>query len=316
MMKLLFISPRFSGGIGGHAAMLAEQLTKHGFEVKKLEVPHIPIKNLKNPSFAVFSSIRGILSRGDFDIVHGFNIPSAYAMKFAKGKKKVLTLHGVFGVHVSMLHSKPVSSVAKIAESQVLKWPDKLTTDSKATQKAYKEQTGLDFEILPSAIDPNKFLNIPSVEKIEKQVAFVGRETYEKGIDILKAAEPKINGKVVYCTNLPWKDAMKIMKSSQVLVVPSRKDSLPTSIKEAFYFKVPVVGTNVDGIPELIQDNVTGLLVPPENPQKLAEAVNSLLDDKMKAKKLSDAGHEFVKNNLTWDIVLPKFIKFYEKLLN
>ena len=154
------------------------------------------------------------------------------------------------------------------------------------------------------------------MEKIEKQVAFVGRETYEKGIDILKAAEPKINGKVVYCTNLPWKDAMKIMKSSQILVVPSRKDSLPTSIKEAFYFKVPVVGTNVDGIPELIQDNVTGLLVPPENPQKLAEAVNSLLDDKMKAKKLSDAGYEFVKNNLTWDIVLPKFIKFYEKLLN
>ena len=52
-MKLLFISPRFSGGIGGHATMLAEQLTKRGFEVEKLEVPHIPIKNLKNPSFAV-----------------------------------------------------------------------------------------------------------------------------------------------------------------------------------------------------------------------------------------------------------------------
>ena len=35
MMKLLFISPRFSGGIGGHAAMLADQLTKHGFKVEK-----------------------------------------------------------------------------------------------------------------------------------------------------------------------------------------------------------------------------------------------------------------------------------------
>ncbi len=315
-MKLLFISPRFSGGIGGHAAMLADQLTKHGFEVEKLEVPHIPIKNLKNPSFAVFSSLKGILSRDDFDIVHGFNLPSAYAMKFAKGKKKVLTLHGVFGVHISVLHSKPVSSVAKMAESQVLKWPDKLTTDSRATQKAYKEYAGLDFEILPSAIDPNKFSDIPSIEKVEKQVVFVGRETYEKGIDILKSAEPKINGKVVYCTNLPWKDAMKIMISSQILVVPSRKDSLPTSIKEAFYLKVPVVGTNVDGIPELINNNVTGLLTPSENPQKLAEAVNSLLDDRVKAKKLSDAGFEFVRNNLTWDAVLPKFIKFYENLLN
>jgi len=35
-MKLLFISPRFSGGIGGHAAMLADKLTEYGFEVKKM----------------------------------------------------------------------------------------------------------------------------------------------------------------------------------------------------------------------------------------------------------------------------------------
>jgi len=315
-MKLLFISPRFSGGIGGHAAMLADQLIKHGFQVEKLEVPHIPIKNLKNPSFAVFSSIRGILSRDDFDIVHGFNIPSAYAMKFAKGKKKVLTLHGVFGVHIDTLHSKPVSSVAKIAESQVLKWPDGFTTDSKATQKAYKEQTGLDFEVLPSAIDTNKFLNIPSVEKVENQVIFLGRETREKGIDILKNAESQIHGKVVYCNNLPWEEAMKVLKSSQVLVVPSRRDSLPTVIKEAFYLKVPVVGANVDGIPEMIQDNDNGLLIPSENPQKLAEAVNSLLGNKVRAKAFANAGYEFVKKNLTWDVVLPKFIKFYENLLH
>ena len=314
-MKLLFISPRFSGGIGGHAAMLADQLIKHKFEVVKLEVPHIPIKNLKNPSFAVFSSIKGILSREDFDIVHGFNIPSAYAMKFAKGKKKVLTLHGVFGIHISTLHSKPVSSVAKIAESQVLKWPDGLTTDSKATQKAYKEHTGLDFEVLPSAIDTNKFRNIHSTEKVENQVVFLGRETHEKGIDVLKNAESQIHGKVVYCNDRPWEEAMKILKSSQVLVVPSRKDSLPTVIKEAFYLKVPVVGTNVDGIPELIQDNVNGLLVPSENPQKLAEAVNLLLADKAKAKTFTDAGYEFVKKNLTWDVVLPRFIKFYKNLL-
>ena len=95
-MKLLFISPRFSGGIGGHANMLYEQLVKNGFDVKKMEVPHIPIKNLKNPSFAIFSSLKGILSKESFDIVHGFNVPSAYAMKYAKGTKKVLSIHGFF----------------------------------------------------------------------------------------------------------------------------------------------------------------------------------------------------------------------------
>ena len=141
MMKLLFISPRFSGGIGGHAAMLADNLTEYGYEVKKMEVPHVPIKNLKNPSFALFSTIKGIISREKFDIVHAFNIPSGYAMKYVKGSKKVLSVHGIFSDQISSLHSNSVSFLAKIAESQVLKWPDKLTTDSKATQKMYKKNS-------------------------------------------------------------------------------------------------------------------------------------------------------------------------------
>ena len=212
MMKMLFISPRFSGGIGGHAAMLADKLTEYGYEVKKMEVPHVPIKNLKNPSFALFSTIKGIASREKFDIVHAFNIPSGYAMKYVKGAKKVLSVHGVFSDQVSSLHSNSVSSLAKIAELQVLKWPDKLTTDSKATQKMYKEKLELGFEYLPSPIDVTKFTDLPHVEKVPKQVAYLGRESFEKGIDVLKKAESQIKGKVVYCSDRPWKDAMAIMK--------------------------------------------------------------------------------------------------------
>ena len=78
-MKLLFISPRFSGGIGGHAAMLAQKLTQNGHQVKKLETTHLPIKNLKNPSFALLSSFRSLVDRDRYDIIHGFNIPSAFA---------------------------------------------------------------------------------------------------------------------------------------------------------------------------------------------------------------------------------------------
>ena len=314
-MNILFISPVFSGGIGGHAAMLADKLSDYGYKVKKMQVPHIPIKNLKNPSFALFSSLKSLTNQESFDIVHGFNIPSAYGMKYAKGKKKVLSVHGVFSEQVDSLHSKSVSSIAKIAESQVLKWPDKLTTDSKATQKLYKEKFDLNFEYLPSPLDVQKFSSISDVTKIENQVAYVGRDSYEKGIDILKQAESKINGHVVYCTDRSWNDAMKIIKSSQVVVVPSRMESLPTTVKEAFYLNVPVVATNVGGIPELIKDNETGMLVPSENPDKLADAVNELLSDKQKAKRLANNGNKFVKNNMTWDIILPKYIQFYEELL-
>ena len=314
-MKFLFISPRFSGGIGGHAAMLAQKLTQNGHQVKKLETTHLPIKNLKNPSFALLSSFRSMIDRDSYDIVHGFNIPSAYAMKYAKGKKKVLSVHGVFSEQVDSLHSKSVSSLAKSAESQVLQWPDKLTTDSKATQKLYKEKFDINFEYLPSPLDTDMFENIDYVEKIENQIAYVGRDSHEKGIDILKAAESEINGNVVYCTNRSWHDAMRIMKSSSVVVVPSRMESLPTTVKEAFYLNVPVIGTDVGGIPELIKNNETGILVPPENPSKLAQAVNELLSDKEKSEKLAANGNTFVKNNMTWDVILPKYIQFYEDLL-
>ena len=315
-MNILFISPVFSGGIGGHAAMLADKLSDYGYKVKKMQVPHIPIKNLKNPSFALFSSLKSLTNQESFDIVHGFNIPSAYGMKYAKGKKKVLSVHGVFSEQVDSLHSKSVSSIAKIAESQVLKWPDKLTTDSKATQKLYKEKFDLNFEYLPSPLDVQKFSSISDVTKIENQVAYVGRDSYEKGIDILKQAESKINGHVVYCTDRSWNDAMKIIKSSQVVVVPSRMESLPTTVKEAFYLNVPVVATNVGGIPELIKDNETGILVPSENPNKLADAVNELLSDKQKAERLANNGNKFVKSYMTWDVILPKYIQFYEELLS
>ena len=295
--------------------MLADQLSNYGYEVKKMQAPHIPIKNLKNPSFALFSSLSSLVNRESFDIVHGFNIPSAYSMKYAKAKKKVLSVHGVFSEQVNSLHSKSISSVAKIAESQVLNWPDKLTTDSRATQKLYNEKFDLNFEYLPSPLDTQKFSNISDVTKIENQVAYVGRDSYEKGIDILKQAESKINGHVIYCTDRSWDDAMKIIKSSQVVIVPSRMESLPTTVKEAFYLNVPVVATNVGGIPELISDNDTGLLVPPENPEKIADAVNDLLSNPEKAEKLAINGNNFVKKNMTWDVVLPKFIQFYEDLL-
>ena len=315
-MKFLFISPRFSGGIGGHASMLADQLTKNGHQVKKMETTHIPIKNMKNPSFAVLSSLKSIVDRESYDIVHGFNIPSAYAMKYAKGKKKVLSVHGVFSDQVDTLHSKSVSSIAKNAQSQVLQWPDKLTTDSKATQKLYKEKFDIEFEYLPSPLDTAMFKKIGSVKKIENQIAYVGRDSHEKGIDILKEAESEINGNVVYCTDRSWEEAMQIIKSSSIVVIPSRMESSPTTVKEAFYLNVPVIGTNVGGIPELIKNNETGILVPPENPSELAQAINELLSDREKSEKLATNGNTFVKNNMTWDVILPKYIQFYENLLN
>jgi len=312
-LKILFISPRYSGGIGGHAAMLAEQLQKSKIQIDFVDPPKIPIKNLKNPSFVITSSLSSFF-KGSYDIAHAFNVPSAFAMKAARAKKKVLSIHGVFSDQVNALHSRALGDAAKTAEQNALKWADKLTTDSKITQKDYREKLGVDFEYLPSPIDTEKLDRIPNIEKKDNQVAYVGRDSYEKGIDILRTIESQIKGNVVYCTNLPWEKAMSTLKSSTVLVVPSRMESLPTVVKEAFYLKVPVIATNVGGIPELVTDK-TGILVTPEDPRSLLSQINSLLEDKEKTKKLTEKAFDFVNKNMTWQFWLPKYIEFYKKLV-
>ena len=314
-LKFLFISPKYEGGIGGHASMLADQLSKTGHNVTKMVTPHIPIKNLKNPSFAVFGAIKGIMNREHYDIVHAFNVPSAFAMNYAKGRRKVLSIHGVFSDQVQKLHSKTVSSVAIITESKILKWADKVTTDSKFSQKIYKDKLGFDFEYLPSPIDTKKIDEIQNTEKKEKQIIYLGRNSFEKGIDILKNIESKINGNVVFCIDKPWEEAMQLLKSSAILVVPSRMESLPTVIKEAFYLKVPVIATSVGGIPELIEDNKTGLLVDSENSTMLLEKINQLLLDQSLQEKISTNAYDFVLNNFTWTKILPNYIEFYKNLL-
>lgn len=313
-MKILFISPRYSGGIGGHAAMLAEQLRKSKIQVDLVDPPKIPIKNLKNPSFVITSSVSSFL-KGGYDIAHGFNVPSAFAMRASRAKKRVLSIHGVFSDQVNALHSSVLGEVAKTTEENALKWADKLTTDSKMTQKAYKEKLGLDFEYLSSPIDTKKLDDVPNTEKKARQIVYVGRDSYEKGIDILRGIESQIKGNVVYCTNLPWQKAMSILKSSSVLVVPSRMESLPTVVKEAFYLKIPVIATSVGGIPELITDKKYGILVPSNDPQSLLVEINSLLENHEKMEKLTESAFDYVKKTMTWDVWLPKYIEFYEHLV-
>ena len=312
-MDILFISPTYSGagGIGPHAFRVAEKLRQHGFNVELMHVPHIPIKNLKNLSFSFLGTLKAINNSKTYDAVHAWNVPSAFIMKKIKAKRKILSVHGVYSKQVDMLHSKITSSIINSKESQVLDWADKLTTDSKFVQSEYAK-LGKSFEYIPAPLDSQKFQDIYTSTEKKNQIVFVGRDSFEKGIDILRNIESKINASVKYCTNLDWKDAMKIVQESQILVVPSRIESIPQVIKEAFFLQVPVIATNVGGIPELISNNITGLLVPPENPEEMTNAINELLSDNNTKQKLSKNAFEFINKNFSWDVLIEKYIKLYE----
>ena len=313
-MKILFISPTFSGagGIGPHAFRLSQKLIEEGYDVELMDVPHIPIKNLKNPSFSVFGTLKALSNSKTYDVVHAWNVPSALIMKRIKAKKKILSVHGVYSQQVKMLHSKLTSSIISSKERQVLDYADVLTTDSKAVQLEYKEKLGKDFEYIPAPLDPNRFTNIPAMKKNHKQVVYLGRDSFEKGIDILKEIEPNIDGNVKYCTSLEWRKAMEVLKSSQILVLPSRIESVPQSILEAFYLKIPVIATDVGGVHELVSNDKTGLLVAPNNSKELLEKINYLLNDIELCNRLANNAHEFVMKNFSWEVFLPKYIELYE----
>ena len=313
-MKILFISPTFSGagGIGAHAFRLSQKLSQEGYDVELMDVPHIPIKNLKNPSFSVFGTLKALSNSKTYDVVHAWNVPSAFIMKHVKAKKKILSVHGIYSQQVKMLHSKLTGSIIGSKESEVLDWADVLTTDSKSVQLEYKKKLGKDFEYIPAPLDPKRFTDIPDVKKIQKQVVYLGRDSFEKGIDILKKIEPNIDGSVKYCTSLEWHKAMEVLKSSQVLVLPSRIESVPQSILEAFYLKIPVIATNVGGVHELVSNNKTGLLVTPNNSKELLEKINYLLNDIDLCNRLANNAHEFVMKNFSWEVLLPKYLKLYE----
>ena len=313
-MNILFISPTYSGagGIGPHAFRVAEKLREIGYNIELMHVPHIPIKNLKNLSFSLFGTIKGMSNKKTYDVVHAWNLPSAFIMKRIKSKKKILSVHGVYSKQIEMLHSKITSGIVSNQEGQILDWADILTTDSRAVQLEYKKKLGKCFEYIPAPLDRRKFEKIADVKRNPKQIVYVGRDSYEKGIDILQKIESEINGTVKFCTDLPWDETMKILKSSEILVVPSRTESIPQVIKEAFYLKVPVIATNVGGNPELVTHEKTGILVPPEDPEKLTVAINNLLNNEETRRNLANNAFEFINNNFSWDVLLEKFTSLYE----
>ena len=90
------------------------------------------------------------------------------------------------------------------------------------------------------------------------------------------------------------------------------KSKSENEIKEAFYLKVPVIATNVGGNPELVTHQKTGILVPPEDPEKLMIAINNLLDNEEAKRNFANNAFEFINNNFSWDVLLEKYTNLYE----
>ncbi|PKV44125.1 phenylacetate-CoA ligase [Janthinobacterium sp. 61] len=104
-----------------------------------------------------------------------------------------------------------------------------------------------------------------------------------------------------------------LYQASDIVLNPSLADNMPISVLEALACGVPVVSTNVGGIPSLLQDGVTALLVPPGDPAAMAQAIVALLRDPRRAQALADAGLAHAAT-FGWSGIAPCLAAHYRRI--
>jgi glycosyltransferase involved in cell wall biosynthesis len=111
------------------------------------------------------------------------------------------------------------------------------------------------------------------------------------------------------------RDVPYLLPALDVFVQPSLHEGMPNTVLEAMAASLPVVATAVGGTPEIIEAGVAGLLIPPRDPDALADAIISLLRNPDLRRRMSQAGQERVANYFTIECMVEQTEQLYEQLL-
>lgn len=202
-------------------------------------------------------------------------------------------------------------------------------------------------EVIPNAINVSIFK--PEGEKVENRILYVGRIEEFKGLHVLlrslkhvckyvellivgpMVGEPgyhkmimkliteineKTPHKVVYLGLKKPHEVLQYFQTASIVIVPSLSESFGNVILESLACETPVIASKVGGIPEIISNYKNGILVPPNNNVKLAEAIEHILSDEKLRQRLGKQGRKLVVNNYSIDAIVKKVLNVYNKLLN
>lgn len=311
----------FVGSSGGN--MEAE------FETLGVRLFPLKIKTKSEVSLKVFFAIPKVMrfvKENKIDIIHAHTRITQVLANWISVFQKipyVATCHGFFKTRWTR-KLFPCWGNKSIAISVAVK--DHLHQDFQIKDK--------NIRIIHNAIDVERFPLILKKDRIEEQskldlqwpvVGIIARLSDVKGQDILVQAMPGIlkrfpkaqlllvgEGKFERALK-DWVECLRVeesvrfypvvnkvldfLKLMDVFVMPSRMEGFGISVLEAQACGIPVVASNVGGLPNIIQQGETGLLVEKENPNALADAICDLLEDKEMAKMLAQKGRTFVLEN-------------------
>jgi len=109
-------------------------------------------------------------------------------------------------------------------------------------------------------------------------------------------------------------DIEYVYANSTIACLPSYREGLPKSLLEASACGLPVVTANVPGCRELISDGVNGILVPPQNPYLLADAIETLLKSPELREIMGYNGRKIVESEFSIDIVTNSTLRLYKDI--
>lgn len=193
---------------------------------------------------------------------------------------------------------------------------------------------------LPSVVIPNPIsgsaFNTRSIPLFERkmQVIYLGRYQYEKGIDdIIEAAklyyihnttlEFHFHGDGVIPNNCPsncffhgWisgDDKFNVIADSLALILPSHNEAFPNVLLESMACGTPVISTGVGGVPDMIKNDVHGIIIPPKCPDSLCQAIIKLITNQDMWNAFSNnCRKESEKYHI--DIIMNKWIQLYNSM--
>ena len=187
------------------------------------------------------------------------------------------------------------------------------------------------------------------VDLARPYVIFVGRITRQKGVPVLLRAASGLvpEAQLVLCAGapdtpellaevtelvdglrasrtgvlwipemLPRPEVIQLLTHATVFAIPSLYEPLGIVNLEAMACETAVVGSRTGGIPEVVADGETGLLVPPGEPEPLAEALNALLRDPDRARAMGQAGRKRAVAEFGWQAIAAQTAALYAKLVN
>ena len=287
-------------------------------------------------------------------LIHAhFSYPDGYGMmKLAKRWNIPLVISALGTIERKVAYEGSYTSKQII---EAMSFADRILSVSEDL-KLHRVNLGIDknkVHVVPNGVDIGKFkpagkaharsiLNLPRDKNI---VLFVGALRKIKGVDYLieaahsfvdkdtylfmvgrddglkknlekRAHELKIANYIKFTGPVNHEDIPLWISASDILVLPSLSEGRPNVILEALACEVPVVATDVGGIPELMVDGETGYLVPPKSPDELSRKINKLLDDKNRREKMGKFGRKcIIQRGLTWEAHAKTTVDIYQELL-